>query len=97
MKITLTKHGGWTAGMRRPPRSVDVTALPEATAQNLKNLVAAAQSAPTPEEVKPGATRDGMSYTITVEDAQAPTVLKQSDAAMSPEFAALMQHIERIA
>jgi hypothetical protein len=95
MKVTLTKHGGLAAGIRRRPRVVDADTLPAPAAGELSRLVAAAKAGPSPETSGPGRARDAMGYTITVEDGGQPTVLRQSDATMSPEFAALLEWIER--
>jgi len=61
----------------------------------LARLVAAAKTAPAAEEGGPGRARDAMSYSITVEDGDRPTVLRQSDTTMSPAFAALLDWLER--
>src|SRR4051794_12853461 len=95
MKVTLAKHGGQAAGMRRPPRGVDSDTLPKPVAGELARLVAVAKSVPAAETGGPGRARDAMGYTITVEDGGRTTVLRQSDTAMSPEFAALLQWLER--
>lgn len=95
MKVTLTKYGGLAAGIRRPPCIVDSSALPEPTAAELARLVAAVKAAPAVTEERPGRARDAMSYTITVEEDGQPTVLRQSDTAISPAFAALLTWLER--
>ncbi|WP_329192347.1 MULTISPECIES: protealysin inhibitor emfourin [unclassified Streptomyces] len=90
MRVTLAAHGGLAAAsnLRRPPEALDTDALPEDAAAELARLVAAA--AAEPEAEGPGRARDAMSYTITVEDGGRTTVLKQSDAAMTHSFAALL-------
>ncbi|MCX5380717.1 protealysin inhibitor emfourin [Streptomyces sp. NBC_00091] len=97
MKVTLATHGGLAAAIRRPPKVLDTDTLPESAATELAQLVAAA--VPTPTEDQPGRARDARSYTITVEDGGRSTVLQQSDAAMTPAFAALLtwlrKHFER--
>jgi hypothetical protein len=95
MKVTLAKHGGLAATIRRPPLVVDADTLPKPAADELARLVAAAKTAPAAEEVAPGHARDAMSYTITVEDGSSPTLLKQSDTTMSREFAALIKWLEQ--
>lgn len=95
MKVTLAKHGGLAAGMSRPPQVLDGATLPGPATAELARLVAAARAEPTPPEKGPGRVRDGMSYTITVEDGGRPTVLSQSDGARSPAFADLCQWLER--
>lgn len=94
MKITLTKHGGWTAGMRSAPRCIDLSSLPKEAVDEFKKLISAAKgaAAQTKAERRPGG--DAMSYTITIEDSPTPTVLKQSDTNMSDAFADLLDRIE---
>ncbi|MET9960005.1 protealysin inhibitor emfourin [Streptomyces sp. NPDC006326] len=94
MKVTLATHGGLAGAinLRLPPKVLDTEALPENAAAELAQLVAAA--VPTPEADRPGRARDAMSYTITVEDGGRLTVLKQSDADMSPAFAALLTWLQ---
>ncbi|MEU2389479.1 protealysin inhibitor emfourin [Streptomyces sp. NPDC007369] len=90
MKVTLTERGGLAAtiNLAVPPEVLDTDDLPDDAAAELARLVAAAT--PTPTVDQPGRARDAMSYTITVDDGGRSTVLKQSDAAMSPAFAALL-------
>ncbi|AZM87477.1 hypothetical protein D1J60_02305 [Streptomyces sp. W1SF4] len=90
MKVTLEQYGGLAAAasLRRPPDVLDSAALPQGAAAELERLVAAAAAAPPPED--PGRARDAKGYAITVEDGGRSTVLEQSDAAMSPAFAALL-------
>jgi len=95
MKVTLTTHGGLTAGIRRPPSIVESSALSEPAAAELTRLVAAAKGDPAVKAVKPGRARDAMTYTITVEEDGQPTVLRQSDTAISPAFAALLTWLQR--
>ncbi|MFJ3310942.1 protealysin inhibitor emfourin [Streptomyces sp. NPDC086549] len=94
MKVTLATHGGLAAvtNLRLPPKVLDTDALPANAAAELVQLVAAAVAMP--EEDEASRARDAMSYTITVEDGGRSTVLKQSDAAMSPAFAALLTWLE---
>ncbi|MFF1556215.1 protealysin inhibitor emfourin [Streptomyces sp. NPDC058279] len=95
MKVTLATHGGLAAAsrLRVPPKVLDTDSLPEREAAELAELVAAA-AGPAPEADRPGRAMDAMSYTITVEDGGGPTVLKQSDTAMTPAFAALLTWLE---
>jgi hypothetical protein len=97
MKVTLAKHGGQAAALNlgRPPRMVDADTLSPAAAGELARLVAAAKAAPVAQEQKPNRGGDVMSYTITVEDGERPTVLKQSDTGMSAAFDALRSWLER--
>ncbi|MGW7100065.1 protealysin inhibitor emfourin [Streptomyces sp. NPDC054838] len=94
MKLTLATHGGLAApvNLRLPPKVLDTDMLPEDAAAELARLVAAA--AAEPEADRPSRARDAMSYTITVEDGGRSTVLKGSDAAMTPAFAALLTRLQ---
>lgn len=94
MKVTLATHGGQAAAihLRLPPKVLNADALPDNAAAELSRLVAAA--VPVAEEDQPGRARDAMSYTITVEEGGRSTVLTQSDATMSPAFAALLSWLE---
>ncbi|MEJ8641423.1 protealysin inhibitor emfourin [Streptomyces sp. MS1.HAVA.3] len=95
MKVTLATRGGLAAAvnLRLPPRALDTDTLPANAAAELDQLVAAA--VPTPEVDQPSGARDAMSYTITVEDGGRSAVLKQSDAGMTREFAALLTWLQR--
>lgn len=97
MKVTLAKHGGMAAAIqaRLPPRVVDAEALPQPAAAELRQLVAAAEGAHAAQATPPGRGADMMTYVITVEDDGRTSVLRQSDAGMSPAFAALLEWIER--
>ncbi|MEU8843308.1 protealysin inhibitor emfourin [Streptomyces roseus] len=98
MKVTLATHGGLAAAtLRLPPKVLDTDTLPENAAPELARLVAAAVETPveTPMADQPSRARDAMSYTITVEDGGRSTVLKQSDAAMTPAFAALLTRLQQ--
>jgi hypothetical protein len=97
MRVTLAKHGGLAAAinLRLPARVVDTDALPQGAAEELVRLVAAAKAAPVAKEERPGRGGDVMSYTITVEEGGRPTVLKQSDTAMSSAFDALRAWLEK--
>ncbi len=91
MKVTLALHGGLAAAIHlsRPPRQVDAGDLPAEAAAELARLAAAAAASPAPAQSE-RRIPDAMSYTITIEDGGRQTVLKQSDMAMSPAFAALL-------
>jgi len=95
MRVTLTNHGGFAAGVRRPPCIVESSNFPGPAAAELARLVAAVKAAPAVKDTRPGQARDAMSYTITVEEDGRTTVLRQSDTAMSPAFAALMSWVVR--
>ncbi|KUN57751.1 hypothetical protein AQJ46_45885 [Streptomyces canus] len=99
MKVTLATHGGLAAPVLAslPPDVVDTHALPESDAAELSRLVAAAVPAsaaaagnPEPPKRAP----DAMSHSITVEEGGHSSVLVQSDADMSPEFAALLRWLK---
>ncbi|KIF05130.1 hypothetical protein PL81_14850 [Streptomyces sp. RSD-27] len=94
MKVSVKTHGGLAAAsdLRLPPRQVDTATLPADTAAALTRLVAAAEAAPA--EAWAGAAADAMTYTVTVENGDGPRVLKQSDVAMTKEFAALLTWLE---
>jgi acetyltransferase-like isoleucine patch superfamily enzyme len=77
MRITLTRHGGLLAGMKRPPRIIDIASLDPARAERLRTLVAKAigaqrdPEAPVFADVPAGARSamaDAMSYSIAIED-----------------------------
>jgi hypothetical protein len=95
MKITLTKHGGFAAGMFRPPSIVASSTLTAADAAELSRLVTAVKMSPAERGEEPGQARDAMSYTMTIEEDGETTVISQSDINMSPAFADLMQWIDR--
>jgi len=96
MKVSLAQHGGLAAGIRlnSPPQTVDSAALDQPMAAELRELVAAASSAP-PGATPSGKTRDEMSYTITIEADGREAVLSQSDTAMSAEFGKLLAWLQR--
>nr|WSX47931.1 hypothetical protein OG409_02590 [Streptomyces sp. NBC_00974] len=95
MKATLATHGGLAAAanLRLPPKVMDTDTLPGHAAAELARLVAAV--APAPEADRTSRARDATSYTITVEDGGRSTVLKQSDATMTPAFAALLTWLHK--
>jgi hypothetical protein len=99
MKVNLAKHGGLAAAIRRPPVTVDSSALPENKAAELARLVAAAKAelqAAEAVEAGPGRARDAMSYTITLQDdGGESTTLRASDTSMSPPFSALLEWLDR--
>jgi hypothetical protein len=96
MKVSLSKHGGLAAAIRRPPVTVDLSALPENKAAELAPLVAAAKADLRGAEAGPGRARDAMSYTITLQDDSGETTtLRASDTTMSPPFAALLEWLDR--
>jgi hypothetical protein len=96
MKICLTRHGGWTAGMRLPPLVLDLSSLPKEVAEEFFKLVEAAKAFPAQKERYPGKSRDAQTYTIMIDEGPEPTVLSQSDSNMSAQFAALIERIEQV-
>ncbi|MFE2532143.1 protealysin inhibitor emfourin [Streptomyces sp. NPDC059371] len=95
MRVTWEAQGGQAAAIRLslPPKVLDTDDLSESTAGELDRLVAAA--APEAGGERPSRARDAMSHTITVEDGGGSTTLTQSEAAMSPAFAALLGWLEK--
>ncbi len=96
MKVILAQHGGQAAGinLNRPPKVIDSVALDGPKAAELKDLVAAATSAPS-SAASSGKARDEMSYTITIQDQGRETVLSQSDTTMSADFGRLLAWLRR--
>lgn len=95
MKVTLKHAGGLAAGMRRPPRVLDTTALSAPNAKLLSELAAAAV-AEDPEKLQSADRgRDGMSYTMTIDVDGTLSVLHRTDMGMTSAFAALLDHIEQ--
>jgi len=96
MKVILAQHGGQAAGinLNRPPKVIDSVALDGPKAAELKDLVAAATSAPS-SAASSGRARDEMSYTITIQDQGRETVLSQSDTTMSADFGRLLAWLRR--
>ena len=96
MKVTLATHGGQMAAIHlgQPPQVVETRNLSEVEARELAQLVAAAKSSQPATEERNSRARDEMSYTITVEEGGGSAVLHQSDTAMSPEFASLLNWLE---
>jgi hypothetical protein len=95
MRITLTRHGGLLAGMKRPPRIIDVAALDPARAERLRTLVAKAIGAQRDRELTP-VMPDSMSYSIAIEDAGQVTTLKQTEPTTSSPFADLLEFLEQL-
>jgi hypothetical protein len=94
MRITLTRHGGLLAGMKRPPRIIDVTLLDPGRAERLRTLVAQAIGAQRVREAS--VTADAMSYSIAIEDGGQVTTLKQTEPTESSPFADLLEFIEHL-
>ena len=94
MKITLAQHGGFAAGIRRPPAVLDTSALSSESASEMERLVKAAAGKSPPAKAS-ARLRDAIGYTITVDHDGETTVLKASDGAMNPAFAALLDGLEK--
>jgi hypothetical protein len=95
VRLSLETTGGLAAALRlgRPPTVVDSAALPASAADELAGLVAAARDdVPPPPD---GSAADEASYTITVEDGGAPTVLRRTDTTMTAAFAELLDWVQR--
>jgi hypothetical protein len=95
VKITLARHGGIAAGIRRPNQVLDAAALPDEGRAELARLVAAARSASRAESPGPGRARDAMGYSITVDEGGQPVVMSASEGNMTPAFTALLEWVER--
>jgi len=97
MKASLSKSGGQLPGMPQQTLSVESSALSEQAKQELAQLVTAVRAAPPVEGRGPGSVRDGMSYTITVEeDNGEETVLRASDGPnMTRSYADLLGWLQR--
>jgi hypothetical protein len=96
MRITLTRHGGLLAGIKRPPRIIDVASLDPERAERLRALVAraiGAQQGGADVRVMP----DAMSYSIAIEDDGQVTTLKQAEPTASSPFADLLEFLETLA
>ncbi len=83
------------SGMPHPHRVVDATTLPKPAAGELTQLVSAAKAGMSTEKKEASQARDAMTFTITVDDGNGPTVIRQTDMNMSPAFAALLGCLER--
>jgi hypothetical protein len=96
VKVSLQSYGGLAAVTEfgRPPKVLDTDALPEAAKAELARLLHEAASMP-PDESRAERARDAMGYTITAESGDRTTVLEQSDAAMTPAFAALLTWLRK--
>lgn len=95
MRLSLEKHGGLAAGIRHPPCIVECPALPEQKMAELSKLVAAVKDADLAFSEKPGQMRDGMTFTISIEEGGETTAFQQSDMDMSEAFANLLIWMER--
>jgi hypothetical protein len=95
MKVSLAAHGGWGAGLRRPPLTLDTAALPDGVAAQGMRLAAGAEAADTPDAVAKARAPEAMTYEIVLDYADRAVTLRGSDVAQSPEFAALREWIEQ--
>lgn len=94
MRITLEKHGG-LAGLRLPPRTIaDASLSPDQRAELIALIEAARNEAPAAKAAA-DRVRDAMTYVITVDGEAGSAVLKQSDGAITPAFAALLAWVEK--
>lgn len=95
MRITLTRHGGLLAGMKRPPLVIDDTSLDASRADRLRTLVARAigtQQDRADVRVMP----DAISYSIAIDDDGRVTTLKQTEPTESSPFADLLEFLETL-
>jgi hypothetical protein len=95
MRITLTRHGGLLAGMKRPPLVIDDTSLDAVRADRLRTLVAraiGAQQVRADLRVMP----DAMSYSIAIDDDGQVTTLKQTEPTEASPFADLLEFLEKL-
>ena len=93
MRITLSTRGGQLP-MFKQSRSIDIdTDADPAAKKQVESLVTAARNQQPTEEVKPAP--DGGGYTIKIEGAGEPTVLRGSDANMTPQFSELLEWVEQ--
>jgi hypothetical protein len=94
MKVSVTQHGGFAAGIRRPTQIVDTTLLTASKAKELKKLIENAVRTPLANDS--GHARDTITYAIQVEKrGSEPIVFSQSDASMSEDFASLLDWFSR--
>jgi hypothetical protein len=67
MRIQFEQSGGFVAGVRRPPVTIDTDALPPEEAKKWQELVTAADFFSLPATGSSSAARDAFSYRVTVE------------------------------
>jgi hypothetical protein len=91
VKIKLTMHGGYAAGIRRVPVVVDLDQLDPTARSKIEKLVAEAAAAP---HADAESIRDGITYVIEVSGDGQTQSLSQTDGAMSDSFAALLGLIQ---
>jgi hypothetical protein len=91
MKLTLKSSGGISPPLLHPP-AVDTSTLAENELEDLRRLLQAAEVSASPPQTS-AAIRDGMSYTLTIEEDNGQRVLRQTDAGLTPAFDKLMAFI----
>ncbi|MEV4641736.1 protealysin inhibitor emfourin [Actinoplanes sp. NPDC049548] len=98
MRVSLREHGGLAAAVHRntPARVADTTLLPAGQAAELARLASAALGAEPGPPAGPDPARDGMSYTVTIED-DTTHVLTGSDTGASPQLAELVRFLQEYA
>lgn len=95
MRITLERHGGLAAGVRRRPQVVDSSGLTPEAAAEMAKLAAEAKSVAASSGGAARRVPDAMGYTITIEEnGQPPVILRRSDGDLPDAFAALLDWIE---
>jgi hypothetical protein len=97
MKVTVATRGGQAGAFasRLPPKILDAGTLAPAAAAELTRLIEAARQAPAAPLRAGAVPGDSATTTITVEAEGPPLVLRQSDAGMTPAFAALVDWLAR--
>ncbi len=96
MKIKLQTRGGWTAGLRLPPSTVDTDLLPSAMRAKVDALVDAATNAAQPigtDGVHKQTAPEAQSYEVTIDSADSQRILRGTDVDAAPEFMALVEWI----
>src|SRR4051794_20586196 len=92
MKVTLRSSGGITPPLLHPP-FVDASKLSKSDADELAELIKAAETTRPERQSGPDLSRDAMTYTINVEADDGQRVLKASDTNLTPAFDKLMNWI----
>ena len=91
MKLRMRTFGGFAAGIKRPAVEVDAAALPAHEQAALAKLLDAVPAAAATHRPRP----DEMSYEITVEDGSQVRSIRGADTSMSPEFASLLEFVQK--
>lgn len=95
MKVTISEYGGLAPGIRRLPQTIDTSSLSMESASELSKLIAAASKPPTGSENSQDRGRDAVSYAVRVEEDDKSDEIRQSDTAMTPAFAALLEWFDK--